>query len=452
MSYPVYAEYSVPGSASGVAYPITWPVERLRFSILSNPVRSEVAHWQDDELVSFVPMEAVGEQGSIDVSQERHIGDVYTGYTYFSEQDILVAKITPCFENGKGAIAAGLKNGVGFGTTEFHVLRPLQGISATWLFYLTSSDGFRKIGGSEMLGAGGQKRVQEDFIKDFRTGIPSLVEQQKIAAFLDWKTGQIDALISKKKELMGKFKEQRLAVITQAVTKGLNPAAPLRDSRVPWLGTVPEHWNVIPLGFLMTMSGGMTPSMANSEYWKGEIPWVTPKDMKQPRIADSIDHITEKALVETSISLIPVNAVLVVVRGMILAHSFPTAVTERPVTINQDMKALRCGDRLEVEFLFWCLTGFAKVLSNLAQESAHGTRKVETETLKKFLFPVPPLAEQIAITHDLERRLNQLDQLAGSTEKTIARLTEYRTALITAATTGKIDVRQTILPASLMES
>jgi type I restriction enzyme, S subunit len=205
VSYPVYSEYGALVPASGFSYPVTWLVERLRFSILSNPVRSEVAHWKDDELVSFVPMEAVGEQGGIDASQEKPIGDVYTGYTYFSEQDILVAKITPCFENGKGAIAAGLKNGVGFGTTEFHVLRPLQHISTTWLFYLTMSDPFRKIGGSEMLGAGGQKRVQEDFIKNFKTGIPPLAEQQKIAIFLDWKTGQIDALIAKKKELMGKL-------------------------------------------------------------------------------------------------------------------------------------------------------------------------------------------------------------------------------------------------------
>ncbi|HEX5337819.1 MAG TPA: restriction endonuclease subunit S, partial [Gallionella sp.] len=275
---------------------------------------------------------------------------------------------------------------------------------------------------------------------------PPMDEQQQIAAFLDWKTGQIDALIAKKKELLEKLKEKRLAVITQAVTKGLDPAAPLRDSGIPWLGQMPEHWEVIPLGILMTMSGGMTPSMANSEYWEGEIPWVTPKDMKQPRISDSIDHVTEKALEETAITLIPLNAILIVVRGMILAHSFPTAITEAPVTINQDMKALRCGDQLEVQFLFWCLTGFAKVLSNLAQESAHGTRKVETETLKKFAFPVPPLAEQRAIQHHIEDRLGRLDNLADSTAKTIARLTEYRTALITAATTGKIDVRDVVIP------
>lgn len=196
---------------------------------------------------------------------------------------------------------------------------------------------------------------------------PTATEQEQIAAFLDWKTGQIDALIARKKALLEKLKEKRIAVITQAVTKGLNPAAPMRDSGIPWLGEVPQHWEVIPLGFLITMSGGMTPSMANLDYWDGDIPWVTPKDMKLARISDSIDHLTETALMETSIALIPVNAILIVVRGMILAHSFPTAINEAPVTINQDMKALRCNEGLEVAYLFWCLNGFAKVLSNLGK-------------------------------------------------------------------------------------
>jgi type I restriction enzyme S subunit len=284
---------------------------------------------------------------------------------------------------------------------------------------------------------------------NLRTAYPPADEQLNIADFLDWKTGQIDALIARKQGLLEKLKEKRLAVITEAVTRGLNPAAPLRESGIPWLSQVPEHWEVIPLGFLMTMSGGLTPSTANAGYWEGDIPWVTPKDMKRPRISDSIDRVTEKALEETAISLIPVNAVLIVVRGMILAHSFPTAVNDAPVTMNQDMKALRVGEKLEVEYLFWTLTGFAKVFSALAQESAHGTRKMETETIRKFDLPVPPKDEQKAIVGHLEEQLQQLDSLSLTTESTIDRLTEYRTALITAATTGKVDVRNVIVPKPL---
>lgn len=198
--------------------PEHWAVERLRFSITSNPVKSEVANLHNDLLVSFVPMEAVGEQGGIDLSKEKPIGDVYNGYTYFADGDIIIAKITPCFENGKGAIAEGLLNGMAFGTTEFHVMRPLESMCGRWLFYLSISYAFREIGTSEMLGAGGQKRVPEDYIKNFRIGIPLLSEQQTICDYLDLKNTQTDKLISKNEKLIEKLTEYRTALITAATT------------------------------------------------------------------------------------------------------------------------------------------------------------------------------------------------------------------------------------------
>lgn len=445
MRYPAYPVYRNSGFEWLGELPTSWEVRRLK-NVLACPV-TDGPHTTPEFVYEGIPFLSVdgiqnGElqfDGCRFVSVEDH--NLFTKKVAPKRGDVLLGKAA---STGKIAQVK-----VDF---EFSIWSPLallradpKVISSTFLEYSLKSPAVQaQI--DVLCTHNTQSNISMDDIPKLVFPVPPSVEQQSIAAFLDWKTGQIDALIAKKKELLEKLKEKRLAVITQAVTKGLNPAAPMRDSGIEWLGKVPKHWEVIPLGFLMTMSGGMTPSMANPEYWEGEIPWVTPKDMKQPRIADSIDHVTEKALVDTSISLIPINAVLIVVRGMILAHSFPTAITEAPVTINQDMKALRCGEQLDVNFLFWCLTGFAKILSNLAQESAHGTRKVETETLKKFSFPMPPLMEQRAIIRYLDRRLNQLDTLAEATERTIERLTEYRTALITAATTGKIDVRDVAVP------
>ena len=332
-------------------------------------------------------------------------------------------------------------------STGFAVIRPSSFINSRFLGYALQNSAFVEGVVARSTGVS-YPAINPSTLISLSVAYPmEKDEQQHIADFLEWKTGQIDALIAKKQALIEKLKEKRLALITQAVTKGLDPSAPLRDSGIQWLGALPDHWEVIPLGFLIRILGGMTPSMANSAYWEGDVPWVSPKDMKQSRISNSIDHITEQALAETSISLVPINSVLIVVRGMILAHSFPTAITERPVTINQDMKALQCDDKLEVEYLFWCLTGFAKVLTSLAQESAHGTRKIETDTLKKLPSPVPPNSEQREICAQIAAQLNQLDRLAGKSEKTLARLTEYRTALITAATTGQIDVRRVAIPA-----
>ena len=282
--------------------------------------------------------------------------------------------------------------------------------------------------------------------KNVRIFVPPLAEQERIASFLDWKTGEIDRLIAKKRALISALAEKRMAVITQAVTRGLDPNAPLKETGIPWLGKVPEHWDTVPLGFLVSISGGMTPSTGNPAFWKGEIPWVTPKDMKQERVEDSIDHLTEDALAENSITLKPIGSVLCVVRGMILAHSFPVAINDQEVTINQDMKALQCESRLQPEFLHRCLMGFADVFVALADTSAHGTKKIVTGTLKSFVVPVPPIKEQGEIVERLLHELRRLDVLVDSTNRTIDRLTEYRTALITAATTGKIDVRNVDIP------
>jgi len=114
----------------------------------------------------------------------------------------------------------------------------------------------------------------------------------------------------------------------------------MKDSGIEWIGEIPDHWSVSKLGYVASEQGGKTPSKENQKYWDGEIPWVSPKDMKTSTISDSIDHITPIAVDECGMTMIPENAVLVVVRGMILAHSFPVAVTVKSVTINQDMKAL----------------------------------------------------------------------------------------------------------------
>lgn len=415
MQYSGYLEYAT--TDKGVMHPKEWPAERLRFAIISNPVKSEVAGWEEDTLVNFVPMEAVCENGGIDLSQEKPIGDVYGGYTYFADGDIVIAKITPCFENGKGAISEGLKNGVAFGTTEFHVLRPLKGISKRWLFYLTISDAFRKVGASEMLGAGGQKRVPETFIKNFRTGIPTFAEQQKIADFLDWKTGQIDVLISKKKQLIEKLKEKRMAMITQAVTKGLDTKAPMRDSGIPWLGKVPEHWKVMKLHHIVRMKSGSNITSADIEE-TGEYPVYG---------GNGVRGYFKKYTHEGSFVLIGRQGALC--GNINYAHGKFWA-SEHAVVATPDRE-------LDINWLGETLRAM-----NLNQYSESAAQPgLSVEEIGRLRMPFPPVYEQGEIANFISIETAKIDTLTNVTVQTILRLTEYRTALITAATTGKIDVR-----------
>ena len=207
---------------------MSWEARRLRYVISTNPSKAELGSLPSEMDVSFVPMEAVGEYGGLRLDQSRSLDSIREGYTYFRDGDVVVAKITPCFENGKGAVAERLLNGAGFGTTELHVLRPKPGLDAHFLFYVTLSDRFRKRGEAEMYGAGGQKRVPEEFVREFRHPIPPLPTQRVIAAFLDRETAKIDTLIAKKKRLLALLEEKRTALITQAVTKGLDPVVAMK--------------------------------------------------------------------------------------------------------------------------------------------------------------------------------------------------------------------------------
>lgn len=446
MSYTPYPVYGPSVAATGITFPSIWPIERLRFSVLSNPVRSEVAQWDGETLISFVPMDAVGEHGEIDASQEKQLADVYNGYTYFLENDVLIAKITPCFENGKGAIARGLKNGVGFGTTEFHVLRPLQRMSERWLFYLTKCDFFRKIGGSEMLGAGGQKRLPEEFIRNLRIGLPSFSEQETIADFLDWKTGQIDALIAKKQALIEKLKEKRLAVITQAVTKGLDPSVPLRDSHIYWLGQIPTHWVV----------GGFTKFVLHRADYRGKTPekvkdgvfLVTARNIK----SGYIDYeLSQEFVLEDEYEQI-MSRGKPVIGDLLFTTEAPLGevanIDREDIALAQRVIKFRGEpDKLNNYFAkYWMMSvGFQSDLMSLATGST--AKGIKASKLFALRCVIPPLEEQETIVGYLDRKLSDFDEMENKVISVIEKLTEYRTALITAATTGQIDVRNVAIPA-----
>ena len=156
----------------------------------------------DDMEVSFVPMQRVSDTGDVQTDEIRKASEVKKGFTFFEEGDVLFAKITPCMENGKGGIARGLKNGIGFGSTEFHVLHPgPEKVSSEWLYYLTSWDEFRKQCARNMTGSAGQKRVPKSYLEHYKVHLPSLDEQSRIVALLD----KVRDLITKRRAQLDKL-------------------------------------------------------------------------------------------------------------------------------------------------------------------------------------------------------------------------------------------------------
>lgn len=278
------------------------------------------------------------------------------------------------------------------------------------------------------------------------------IEKKTIGNFLDHETAKIDTLIEKQQQLIQLLKEKRQAVISHAVTKGLStlnggPNAKLRDSGVEWLGEVPEHWEIIPLKYLCTFSGGGTPSKDNLSYWTdGDIPWVSPKDMKSFWLSNTQDKITEKAVFESSTNLVQIGALLMVVRSGILQRTIPIAINSVRVTLNQDMKALRFNSRMNAEYAANFILGCEQSLLLEWSKEGATVESIEHEYLSNGLFPVPPIEEQILINKKILDRMKVFQKLENNAARGIALLQERRTALISAAVTGKIDVRDWVAP------
>ena len=359
-------------------------------------------------------------------------------YTPIEYGDVLFAASGETIEEiGKSAV--NLLRGARCGG-DLVIFRPTEPTVPRFLGYATDA---APVAAQKSLAGRGTtvKHIYPDELREVVIAVPPIHEQQAIADFLDRETARLDALVAAKQRVLALLAEKRKAIISTAVTRGLDPKAKLRDSGIPWLGEIPAHWEVTPLRYLVSFLSGGTPDKSNSDYWtNGTIPWVSPKDMKVDAIDDSEDHITEDAVDGSATRFVPVGSVLVVVRGMILAHTLPVAVTTGPVTINQDIKALVCVDRILPDFLRAVLAGHSKVILSLADTSAHGTKKLETEILQRFELPVPSLPEQRSIVEHLARATANLQAMSAATESTIALLKERRSALIAAAVTGQLDV------------
>ena len=164
----------------------SFPKKKLGECTVINPKKSMDTRLKEDLIVSFVPMASVGEDGSIDTSEKKLYREVKSGFTYFIEEDVLFAKITPCMENGKGAVAINLYNGIGFGSTEFHVIRPLEGFTnPVWLYNLSVSKKFRLEAEANMTGSAGQKRTPASFLQNYEIKLPPIELQNQFADFAE---------------------------------------------------------------------------------------------------------------------------------------------------------------------------------------------------------------------------------------------------------------------------
>ncbi|MCZ2292587.1 MAG: restriction endonuclease subunit S [Burkholderiales bacterium] len=421
---------------------MTWPTTRLRYVADLNPsVRADLCEAPNTE-VSFLPMEAIGEDGSLNLDRVRPVTEVRTGYSYFEDGDVVFAKVTPCFENGKGALMQGLEGGAGFGTSELTVLRPRGDTLARFLHYVVQSEQFRQSGAGAMTGAGGLKRVPDNVTRDFTTSWPKRAEQERIANFLDDKTARIDALIGEKERLLEILVALRHDAIDDSVL-----GRDVADGRQPLHGLevhggIPVGWTSsrmkFELEYVTSGSRGWAEHYSDDGALFVRIGNLT-RDSVALDLSDS-QRVTPpdttegmRARVYEGDLLISITAYLgsvaVAPAGLGEAYVSQHVSLARPNRVRADPKWLG----------YVVLSTVGRIFFDL---QAYGGTKVQLslDDIRELPVPLPDLTVQRERIEQLEAELCKLDELARHTREHIALLREYRASLISAAVTGQLDI------------
>ncbi|MGR5419942.1 restriction endonuclease subunit S [Vibrio sp. PNB22_4_1] len=349
---------------------MSWPMVSLSSVATINPRCPKDI--DENQLVSFVAMASASEEGILLQEEIRVLGETKKGFTYFEKEDVLLAKITPCFENGKSLRPFQISKQVGFGSTEFHVVRADEKkLLPQYLFYLLWSNAFRFAGEHAMSGAAGQKRVGTDFLKNLEIPLPPLDEQKRIAAILD----KADAIRQKRKQAIALADEFLRSVFLDMFGDPV---------------TNPKRWEVKSFGELGVWASGGTPSRNIAEYFEGEIDWYSARELNHRYLNGSVEKITEDALKNSAAKIFPAGSMLV---GMYDTAALKISILKKDAASNQACANITPNELVNIEWLY-SYVEFSKD-TYLRQRRGVRQKNLNLGMIKDFKLPLPPVEEQL---------------------------------------------------------
>ncbi|MBU4262193.1 MAG: restriction endonuclease subunit S [Proteobacteria bacterium] len=440
-----YAQYSELDS-SGVAWlqdkPLHWRVKRLKFSVDLINIKVSV----EESSLPYLGLEHIeswtGRKIDGEISNSEGVASSYLA------GDVLFGKLRPYLAKVHLAQQNGLIS------SEALVVRSKAELHAEFLKYYMLSRDFINIVDSSTYGSK-MPRASWNFIGNLPVLLPEIEEQQTIAHFLDFKTAQIDALIAKQKALLDKLAEKRTALISHAVTKGLDPSAPMKDSKVEWLGSVPSHWKRgVKLNYMAAqqrhsfVNGPFGSDLLSSELTDDGVPVIYSGDVKPNRFfRKSSSYVTEEKAEQLNFCRVDPGDLLLAKVGdppgdaAIYPEDAPSGI------VTQDVVRIKLNDEIAdsqyLTLLFNSKYG-RFVIRTVSVEATRG--RFSLGDFKSLRFVMPPLNEQRQIAGALISQIRPILDQEDKVLEVIAKLQEYRSALITNAVTGKIDVRGFQIP------
>ncbi len=397
--------------------------------------------------VSFIPMSDVSESGRWTFKQSRLLRSVTAGFTAFEEGDVLIAKITPCLENGKGGHATGLENGIGFGSTEFHVLRARAGYEPRFVFHLSQWRQFRRAAEGQMVGSAGQQRVPRAFFDEFRVEDFGTDEQVSIADILD----ALDTAIHGTEAIIAKLKAVKQGLLHDLLTRGIDANGELRPPqaeaphlyKASLLGWIPKQWEEVALGEIARRSGGLLQTgpfgsqLHAHEYSIEGVPVVMPQDMVDGELSvEKIARITERKANALGRHRVRPNDLVFSRRGDL----------SRCVAIGEQHTGWLCGTgcllarlpRSEVNG-FWLALVYQQPLTQsqvMGRAVGSTMANLNTSILAAISIGRPPVNEQ----DEIAKRLTSASLRIGGEEQTLEKLRLEKAGLMDDLLTGRVRV------------
>ena len=369
--------------------PDGWEWSTLRKECDINPRRPKDLQADDDQETSFVPMEAVdGDLGIIKDMKTVSFLKVKKGYTYFEENDMLFAKITPCMQNKKSAIAKNLINGFGFGTTEFHVLRCKDGVIPEWIYYFIRNQKFVCEAEANFTGSVGHQRVPKTFLQNYPLIVPPIEIQREIVDKLDKQMAQIEVLKKENRNVA--------SAVYVLLESSINDEMKINNT------SLSDSWIKYELQDICHLKTGGTPSKDHLEYFGGKIKWMVSGDINKEFIYDVDGRITQIGYENSNARYLPINSVLIALNGQGKTRG-TVAILKTEATCNQSIIALISKDDkiIDYNYLFYYLKGCYQKLRNLTGDNERSG--LSMRVLKPFLVLVPPIQIQKQIVENLKK-------------------------------------------------
>ena len=352
----------------------------------------------DTDTVSFMPMDDLGidEMHPI-ANQTKTLAKAYSSYTYFEDNDVLLAKITPCFENGKLGIATNLANGVGFGSSEYIVLRCGKQVLPQYIYYHLNQPSFRANGKAQMSGAVGHKRVPKDFVENLEISLPPLAEQQRIVAKLDAAFAEIDRAVGVDRERVASMISLEQALLEE---------------------TFSADYPSTNIGDLGDVKSGGTPKSKEPAYWGGSIQWYSSGELNSLYTSPSEKRITSEGLNNSNAKLFPRGTLLI---GMYDTAAMKMSILHEEATFNQAIVGVPPNEFASSEYLFYALQYLKPQI--LMERRGVRQQNLSLAKIKKIEIPIPDAPSQKQIVTRF-RALSRLKESIFSIS--IKKLNEYQ--------------------------